>query len=225
MLISMIRTVILYAIIIFALRIMGKRQISQMQISELVVTLLLSELAVLPIQNYKEPIMNGIAPMIVLVIFEVLIAIIMMKSDKFRQLLCGKPIVVIKKGEIVQRNMKRLRMTTEELSEHLRQNGAFALSEVEYAIIETNGLMSVMKKTEYEPITPEVLHTPVSQNPIEIIIVTDGVLAKSSLQLCGLSEEWVYETLAENLVGIKEVFVMTADEQGRYRIIKKDNSK
>lgn len=222
MFVSMIRTVILYALILFALRVMGKRQISQLQTSELVATLLLSELAVLPIEKHNESLLEGIAPMLVLVVFEIVLAIVMMKSDKFRQLLCGKPMIVIEKGQVQQKTMRRLRMTTEDLSEHLRQKDAFSLDEVEYAIIETNGLMSVMKKTEHEQLTPKVAAISVRQKPIEVIVVTDGFVSENSLRVCGQTKQWVLDTIQKNHLSLKEVFIMAADADGNYRIIKRD---
>lgn len=222
MLISMLRTIILYAVILAAMRLMGKRQVSQMQTSELVVTLLISELAVIPIQEYNAPILMGIAPMAVLVVFEIFIAVMMMKSDKFRELLCGKPIVVIKDGKVNQKAMKRLRMTTEELSEHLRQNGVFYLDEAEYAVIETNGLMSVMKRADEDIITPAQAGIKVKQKPIEVIVITDGVIAESSLSVCNQTKHWVEKTLQDNRVKLEDVFIMTGDANGKYRIIKKD---
>lgn len=181
--ISMFRTVILYGLILVAVRLMGKRQISQLQTSELVVTLLLSELAVLPIQNYDEPLINGIAPMAVLVTFEILIATLMIKSDWFRCLICGKPVVVIKKGVVQQKAMRKLRMATEDLFEQLRQNNAFKIEEVEYAIIETNGMMSVIKKPEADSMTPKQAGVKVAPFNIETVVVSDGVLAKNSIKL------------------------------------------
>ena len=222
MFVSMIRTVLLYALIIAALRLMGKRQISQLQTSELVATLLLSELAVLPIQNHTEPLMEGIAPMLVLVVFEIVLAILMMKSDKFRQLLCGKPMIVIEKGKVQQKTMRRLRMTTEDLSEHLRQKDAFSLGEVEYAIIETNGLMSVMKKTEHDQVTPRISAISVKQKPIEVIVVTDGFVSEHSLKVCGHTKQWALDKIRDSNLTLKEVFIMTADAEGNYRIIKRE---
>lgn len=220
--VSMIRTVLLYALILAMMRLMGKRQISQLQTSELVATLLLSELAVQPIQNISEPLLDGIAPMLVLVVFEIVLALLMLKSDKFRQLLCGKPIIVIEKGKVQQKAMRRLRMTTEDLSEHLRQKGAFSLDEVEYALIETNGMMSVMKKTEYEPLTPEVASIEVLQKTIEVIVVTDGFVSENSLHVCGQTEQWALEKIKNHHLTLKEVFIMTADADGNYRIIKRE---
>ena len=146
MTISLIRTLVLYVAIMIAIRLMGKRQISELQPSELVVTLLISDIASIPMQNTAQPLVSGIIPMFILVACELLISFIMVKSSKFRRLVCGRPIVVIENGKINQSEMKRLRMTTEDLSEQLRQADVFDLDEVDFAIVETNGNMSVLKK-------------------------------------------------------------------------------
>ena len=143
MFISLIRTVILYAMIIIAVRIMGKRQISQLQTSELVVTMLISDLAVIPMQDSGQPLFSGLIPIFVLIALEVLLSVIMLKSGRLRRVICGKPVVVIEDGKILQKNMKELRMSIEDLFEQLRQKDVFSLKEVAYAIVETNGAMSV----------------------------------------------------------------------------------
>lgn len=222
MLVSMFRTIILYALILLALRVMGKRQISQLQTSELVVTLLLSELAVLPIQNKEESLIDGIAPMVVLVAFEVLIALLMMKSERFRQLICGKPVVIIKNGSINQREMKRLRMTTQDLTEQLRHKDAFFMEEVSYAIIETDGMMSVLKRTSDDSLTPKLAGVKVEEQGIETVIISDGTVSSNSLALCGQTEAWALQRVKEAHLELKDVFIMTANSKGKFRIIRRE---
>ena len=127
MIISIIRTVILYAFVVFSVRIMGKRQISDMQPSELVITLIISEIAAIPMQNTSQPLISGVIPVLVLVALEIIASVIMMKSGKFRKLVCGSPIVVIRDGEILQNEMRRLRLTTEDLCVQLRQQNIFSI--------------------------------------------------------------------------------------------------
>ena len=121
MLISLVRTVVMYVAILISVRLMGKRQISQLQTSELVVTLLISELAVMPIQQHDDPLWNGLIPMLVLVICEIVVSLLMLKCGKFRQIVCGNPMIVIQNGKVLQDQMRRLRMSTEDLFEGLRQ--------------------------------------------------------------------------------------------------------
>jgi len=221
MLISTVRTIILYIVIVAALRLMGKRQIGQLQTSELVVTLLISEIAVMPIQSRNEPLMNGLVPILALVLFEIITAFLMLKSGKIRRVVCGKPIVVIEKGVLNQKAMRQLRMTTEDLSEQLRQKEAFFLEEVEYAIVETNGTMSVIKKTEEEPATPAQMGIKVQEKGIEVVAVTDGEISESSIKVIDKTADWVVSILKQNRKTAKDVFIMTADTNGNYKIVPK----
>ena len=152
MTISLIRTLLLYMIIILAVRLMGKRQISDLQTSELVVTFLISNIASIPMQNSSIPLFAGLIPIIVLVVCEIVLSNIMLKSCKFRKFICGSPVVIIDHGKIDQKVMKDLRMTTEDLFEQLRQLDVFSLQDIDFAIIETNGQMSIMKKPEKQQV-------------------------------------------------------------------------
>ena len=146
MLISVIRTVILYTFIILAIRLMGKRQISDMQPSELVVTMVISDIASLPMQNTSQPLLSGVVPVLMLVSLEVTVSVLMMKSRRFRQLICGSPVVVIEDGRLLQKQMRRLRLTTDDLCAQLRQQNIFSLEDVQYCIMETNGVLSILEK-------------------------------------------------------------------------------
>lgn len=225
MLISLIRTVIMYAVILLGVRIMGKRQISQLQTSELVVTLLISELAVMPIQEHSQPLWNGLVPMLVLIVCEIVISLIMLKSGKFRQAVCGKPIVVIENGKVLQEQMRRLRMSTEDLFEQLRQNNAFYLDEVAYAIIETNGMMSVVKRQEDDYLTPRLADIPTPPTNLEVVVISDGEISKHSLSLCKKDSAWVEAAVQNSGLSIDQVFIMTARIDGKYHIIPKAKKK
>ena len=146
MFISVIRTVILYVFIIVMLRLMGKRQIGDMQPSELVVTLVVANLASIPMQNTSQPLLSGIAPVLALVSLELGVSVLMMKSRSLRRLVCGSPVVVIEDGRLLQKQMKRLRLTTDDLCAQLRQQNIFSLEDVQYCIMETNGILSVLEK-------------------------------------------------------------------------------
>lgn len=148
MLISIIRTIVLYAFVIFAIRIMGKRQISDMQPSELVATLIISNIASLPMQNTSQPFFSGVIPVVILVALEIITSAFMLKNSKFRRLVCGNPIVVIRDGVILQNQMRRLRLSNEDLFTQLRQQDVFNIEDIQYCIVETNGSISVLKKPE-----------------------------------------------------------------------------
>ncbi len=174
MLVSLLRTVLMYGVILLAVRLLGKRQISQLQASELVATLLLSELAVLPIQEEGLPLWRGLLPMGALVLCELGASWGMLKSGRFRKLVCGSPMVVIQRGKVLQGQMRRLRMTTEDLFEQLRQNNVFYLEDVAWAIIETNGRMSVIRRPEEDPVTPKQLGLKVPFPGLEVAVISDG---------------------------------------------------
>lgn len=222
MTITLIRTILLYIIVIICLRLMGKRQISELQPSELVVTLLISDIASIPMQNTAQPLLSGVLPIILLVSCELIISTLMVKSMKFRRFVCGKPIVVINDGKVQQDEMKRLRMTTEDLSEQLRQMNVFNISDVAFAIIETNGKMSVMKKATEEPPSAKDLGIVVPDESLYTVVVSDGEFSDYSLQLTGISRDWIQGVLKGKKINLEDVFIMTANKKKDFTIIKKE---
>lgn len=225
MLTSLLRTFVMYGAILLSVRIMGKRQISQLQTSELVVTLLISELAVMPIQQHDDPLWNGLIPMGALVFCEIVVSLFMLKSGHFRQLVCGKPMVVIEKGRVLQGRLRRLRMSTEDLFEELRQNGCFALEDVEYAIVETNGTMSLLKKAKADSLTPKQAGVKVDPASLEVVVVSDGKLSMHSLELVGKTPAWAREQAAHAGLPLSQVFIMTARPGGKCQVIPKEGAR
>ena len=222
MFISVIRTVILYVFIIMMLRLMGKRQIGDMQPSELVVTLVVANLASIPMQNTSQPLLSGIAPVLALVSLELGVSVLMMKSRSLRRLVCGSPVVVIEDGRLLQKQMKRLRLTTDDLCAQLRQQNIFSLEDVQYCIMETNGILSVLEKPHKRKPCADDLDILIPDKKIEAVAVSDGEILKTSLDLCGHSEDDVFNILNSNNIDLDEVFLMTLDGNGSYRIIKKE---
>lgn len=221
MLISIIRTTVLYAFVIFAIRIMGKRQISDMQPSELVATLIISNIASLPMQNTSQPFFSGVVPVIILVALEILTSAIMMKSSKFRRMICGNPIVVIRDGEILQSQMRRLRLSNEDLFTQLRQQDVFSIESVQYCIMETNGSISVLKKPEKRQPTAENMDIEIEDNKIEAVVINDGEILDNSLELCKKTKDDVYEILKKENARASDVFIMSLDGVGNYNIVYK----
>lgn len=222
MTISLIRTLLLYAIILGAVRLMGKRQISELQTSELVVTLLISDIAAIPMQDTGQPLLSGLLPIAILVFCEIVTSVIMLKSTRLRSLICGRPIVVINDGVIVQSELRRLRMTTEDLCEELRQKDIFCLEDVAYAIVETNGRMSIVKKPGKDVPTAELCGLIPPDNGIEAVVVSDGVISDFSLQLIRKSQGWLEGILRGKNLSAKDVFLMTANTAGQFYIVKKE---
>lgn len=224
MIISIIRTILLYAFVVLAVRLMGKRQISEMQPSELVITLIVSEIAAIPMQNTSQPLLSGIIPVMVLVALEIAASVLMMKSGKFRKMMCGSPIVVIRDGKILQNEMRRLRLTTEDLCVQLRQQDIFSIEDVQYCIVETNGKVSVLEKPQKRTPSADDLKVKIKDNKIETVVVSDGQILDNSLKLCGKNKDDVYKILKSEHTRLKDVFLMTLDARGKYNIVQKEDS-
>ena len=222
MIISVIRTILLYIVIILAIRIMGKRQIGELQTSELVVTLLISNIAAIPKQNTEQSLLSGIVPILILIVCEIIISFLMLKRAGFRRIICGKPIVIISDGKINQSEMQRLRMSTEDLSEELRQQGIFNIEDVGFAIVETNGKLSVLKKPEKDIPTAEELGIKTNDKGLEVVVISDGEISKYSLKICGLNRDWLFDILKKENTELNDVFLMIANGQGEYKIIEKE---
>ena len=219
-----IRAILLYILIIFSLRLMGKRQLGELQPSELVITILISNIASLPIEDTSIPMVMGAVPIIVLVGFELIISTISLHSKKFRTILSGKPIVVISDGVIDQQAMKQLRFSVDDLMETLRGSGIFDIREVSYAIVETTGKVSILQKFRYQTATAEMLERKGKEPDPPIVVISDGVLLQNALHSYKLSEQWLYKTLKENHLTVKDIFLMTADHSANYYIIPKDDA-
>lgn len=222
MIISIIRTILLYALILFSVRLMGKRQIGQMQTSELVVTLLMSNIATIPMQDMEQSMLSGVMPIMVLLVCEILLSYLMLHRSAIRKAVCGKPVIVIDKGKIDRKAMMELRLSTEDLFEQLRQKDIFDLNEVAYAIIETNGTMSVMKKPEYSTLCPDDMKIKAKEKELKVTVISDGEIEKASMHYCGMDEDNIGRILKKEKLSLSNVFIMTADKSGNYSIIRKE---
>lgn len=227
MFITFIRTIIMYFFMILSLRMLGKRQIGELEPSELVVTIVISEVAALPIQDTSQPIINSLIAISLLLILEVLLSFGAYKNFTVRKIFFGTPSVFYEKGAINQREMSKQRFNLNDLMETVRNTGATSLSEVDYVIMETNGNVSVIPKPEYSPVTPmnlEIKST--SPNFISYVIIDNGHINKNNLNRLGFNEEWLKKQLKNHKVSkAAEVFCMTADKQGEVVIIPTDKRK
>lgn len=223
MLIIFLRALILYVLVIFSVRLMGKRQIGELQPSELVITILVSNIATLPIEDINLPILTGIIPIISLVCFDVIMSAVTLKSKKVRKIVSGSPRIIVINGTIDQRAMKQLRYSLDDLMESLREQGIFDVTEVQYAIVETTGKVSVLQKKDYQPLTLDITENKnsASQNPPQVII-DDGVIIKKALNVLNLNDKWLNGILNKNKVKAKDVFLLSSDEDKNYTLIKKD---
>lgn len=222
MLISIIRTVVLYVFIIIGIRLMGKRQISDMQPSELVVTMVISDIASLPMQNTSQPLLSGIIPVMILIALEIAVSVIMMKSKRFRTAVCGSPVVVIDDGKILQSEMRRLRITVDDLCAQLRQQNIFSIADVQYCIVETNGTVSAIEKPDKRLPTAEDLGIFIEDKKIEAVVVSDGELIGNAVRLIGHKRNDVFKILRKNNLRLKDIFMMTMDSTKDYHIVKRN---
>lgn len=222
MLVTLVRALILYVLIIICMRIMGKRQLGELQPTELVITILLSEIAAIPMQDNALPLGNSIVAVLLLVALEVINSVVVLKSSKCRSFLQGNSIVVIRDGVIDQKQLKRLRFTMDDLFDQLRQKDVFDISDVRYAIVETNGQLSVMLKPEKETVTAEMADIQNETKGLLCMVINDGKFHKRSFEECDMNEEKLYNILDSENTQIDEVLFMVADKEGNYTILKKE---
>lgn len=222
MTIILIRTLLVYFIVIFSVRLMGKRQLGQLQPAELVITILVSNIATLSLEDLDIPLMQGILPILALVCFEVIISWVSLKSVRIRRWISGSPKIIIRDGNIDQEMLRSLRFSVDDLMTTLRTNGVFAVEDVQFAIVETNGTISVYEKSAQQPATKEDVHTAKNSVDPPQIIIADGKLRDKALEAIGLDMQWVDMILRTAEVRIPDVFLMTADKACKYNIVKKE---
>ena len=217
------RTLILYFILMIGLRLMGKRQIGELEPSELVLTLIISDLASVPMQDFGIPLLTGIIPILTLLCITMLLSVLTMHSVKFRALVCGRPSIIVENGKLHQREMKKNRFTIDELMEELRMKGVTDLSTVKYAILETNGQVSVLPYANQLPATAEQLNVTPDDVGLPIVVVNDGRVLDHNLRTRGLDRTWLDKQLkAYKLHDPREVFLLTVDEQNRVYLVEKE---
>lgn len=224
MLISFFRTCILLIVIVIAIRIMGKRQIGQLQPAELVVTILLSEIAATPMQDNDIPMTNTIIAILVLVALEILMSAISMKSVRMRSLLQGNSLVLIREGKIDQKQMKRLRYTLDDLIEALRQKDVFDINDVQYAIAETDGSISVLLKPEKRPVSVEDMGVEKSNKNLFCVTVMDGTVIRSDYADCNMDDKKLKKIIDRAGVDIEDIYLLMVDKNGNVNLIEKENN-
>lgn len=222
MFVTLIRTVILYILAIASIRVMGKRQIGELQPSELVITLLISQIISIPIQDTDIPLVNTIIPIFLLVGFEILSSVLNMKSIKFRTFMQGNPIIIINDGVLNQKVLTDLRFTVDDLLEALRQKDVFDISQVQYAIVETNGQMSVLLKPQHDTVTREDLSLEPEPQGYKCPVIIDGKIVTQDFAICNMNKSKVHTIAEKEKLEIKDIMLMTVDAAGNHTIIKKE---
>jgi uncharacterized membrane protein YcaP (DUF421 family) len=217
-----IRTLIIYFSLIITMRLMGKRQIGELEVTDLVTTLLISEIASLPITNQEIPVLFAIIPMISLLVLEIISSYILVRFPRLKKLVSATPTVVIQNGRLRQDSLRQLRLSLEELMSEIRQQGLTDLSMVECAILEKNGKLTVIPKTQYATPTVEQLGLAVKGEGLMHIVFCNGQYSTYGLSLVGKDRDWLERQLARRKLKKEELFCVTANEQGQLYWIKKE---
>jgi len=223
MVIAFLRTIILYLLIIAGVRLMGKRQVGELEPSELVLALIIADLAAVPMQDFGIPLLSGIIPILTLLCITMILSVLTMKSVKFRALICGRPSIIVENGRLRQREMKKNRFTVDELMEELRMKGITDITSIKYAILETNGQISVLPYAGQLPATAEQMQVKSADGGLPLVIINDGRVLEHNLKARGYDRSWLDKRLAERRVHTpEEVFLLTVDELGEIYFAVKD---
>ncbi len=216
MAIIFVRTVILYFAILISMRIMGKRQLGEMEISEFIVAALIADLAATPLQDIGIPLLNGLVPIIIMFCFEIIIAGLNMRSIKLRKLTYGRPEIIIRNGRIIREAMQKNRFTLDELMQELRAQGLTDTAQVEYAVLETNGQLSIILKSGDQPATASQMGVVGDDVSYAHIIINEGRILDNNLELLGRDRRWLSNELKrQNFRSADEVYILTLSESGR----------
>ena len=218
MLISIFRVFFLYLLVILLMRIMGKREIGQLQPYELAITLIISELVALPMENNAIPLLNGIIPAVTITIAQVLFSYLTTKSQWLQDLISGKYTIIIENGKMIQKNMLKQKYNITELQEQLRMNGVVKIEDVEYAILETSGQLSVILKDSKQPVTAEQMNIAPDYEGMPVNLILDGKLVEENLTSAKLTVKDIEKRLKKDKLDIKDVFFATINAKGEYYI-------
>ena len=221
MITAFMRTLILYFLIMLGLRLTGKRQIGELEPSELVMTMMISDLATVPMQDFGIPLLAGVIPILTLLALSLLLSQLSLISLRFRKLTCGTPTVLIRNGELQQSAMRKNRFTLDELLEQLRSQGYTSVSDVKYAVLENSGQLSVLPWQQ--PPTAEQLGLKPETVTLPVVVINDGRVLDQNLAACGKDRKWLQKILKQQrLSSPQEVFLLTVDEQGSTVCVKKE---
>ncbi len=227
MLITFFRAIVLYILVLIVMRLMGKREIGQLQPFELAISIMIADLAAVPMAETGVPITNGIMPILGLLVMHLLISILNMKSTRAREIICGKPSILIFRGKIDQKVLKKERFTVNELEERLRDNNIFNIGDVEYAILETSGQVTVIPKPNKRAATPEDFNLEPKYEGIPYDLVVDGKVMYENLKKIGKNYIWLQKQTEKFGIKPEEALIVTIDGESKFfcQPLEKENSK
>lgn len=217
-----IRTVFLYLVLIAVIRLLGKRQLGQMEASEVVVTMVVADLAAIPMQDEKVPLTAGLIPIGAVLLLELLLSFLSIRNVRLRKWLCGKPVILMENGKFLQQNMRKTRITLDELISQLRQKEILDPSVVQFAILETNGNLSVFPYPEQQPVTAAQTGAATDDQSLPVIVINDGVLLEENLKHSGRERRWLERTLKQHDADIRSTFLLTVNREGQVQFYPKD---
>ena len=210
-----LRTVVLYSLLVLVIRLMGKRQIGQMEPSEFVVTMLVANLATIPMENPDMPLHSGAIPIVTVLGIELLLAFLSLRSIWVRKILCGKPVILIENGRIIQDNLRKNRITLDELTGHLRQKDVLDLGSVQFAILETNGNLSVFPYPKERPATASEAGVQARKQFLPVTVISDGKLIPDNLKKAGKDLNWVHRVLEHQKATLEDTWYLSVDAGDR----------
>ena len=225
LILSYFRTIFLYLVLIMVVRLMGKREIGQMEPSEFVVTMLIANLAAIPMQDGGIPLYSGLVPILAVLGMELVLAVLAMRSVKFRRLLCGKPVILIENGKVLQDNLRKTRVTLDELTGQLREKDVLDLTTVQYAFLETDGSLSVFPYPKYLPASARDAGIQAKHQFLPITIIEDGYLFEENLPRAKKDAAWVQRILRENHATLADTWLLTVDAADKVVWFRKEGSK
>ena len=214
MLATFVRSIIIYVIVLIVMRVMGKREIGQMQPFELAISIMIADLASIPMADIGIPIFNGIIPILGLLVMHLIISVLNIKSSKMREIICGKPTILIYQGKIDELKMKKERFTLNELEEKLRSNNVMDIGDVEFAILETSGDISVIQKPNKRTTTPEDFNIMPDYEGISYNLVMDGKVMTENLKKIGKNYDWLKRQTQKFQMMPEEALIVTINGKG-----------
>lgn len=218
------RTVFLYLVLMVVIRLLGKRQLGQMEPSEVVVTMVVADLAAYPMQDENIPLLVGLIPIGAVLTMELLLSRLSMRSIRLRKLLCGKPVILIENGKLLYENLRKTRVTLDELSSQLREKDILDPALVQYAILETGGNLSVFPFPEECPVTAKQAGIPVQKQYMPITVISDGQVISDNLKKAGRDQRWLQKTLSDRHATVQTTLLLTVDHGGCVRFFPKNET-
>ena len=215
MLTGFLRTIVLFFVTAVVLRLMGKRQIGEMEPAEFVVTMLVANLAAIPMQDGAIPLYSGLVPILTVLGMELVLSGLILRSVRLRQLLCGKPVILIDNGKILQENLKSARINLDELTGQLRAKDVLDIRTVQFAILETSGDLSVFPYPKEKPASAKDAGVQATGQHLPVTVVEDGYLSRENLERAKKDEKWLEKVLSQHNCGIQDTFLLTVDESGQ----------